>query len=114
MALTEARVAALEALADADEASKRELRYWRTRLSTAQLTPAPAGDTAAFGTRVRIRLGGRERTIEIVGDDEADPAVDRHAVSPPLAPAQIRPAAGDRVDFNGRSEAIEVLAVAPI
>lgn len=58
LAMIESRVAALEAgMAEAgDEAelavAKRELRYWRTRLATAQLQPPPPDDQAGFGSRV--------------------------------------------------------------
>ena len=61
-----------------------------------------------------IRLGGRERTIDIVGDDEADPAADRLGYGAPLAQALFGAEVGDRLAFNGRDETIEVLAVAPI
>lgn len=114
LATTEARVAALEGLADADEASKRELRYWRTRLSTAQLAPIPTDGVAAFGSRVAIRLGGKPRTIDIVGDDKAEPAHDRIAFTAPLARALIGAEAGETLAFNGRADAIEVIAVGPI
>ena len=35
-----------------DEEARRQLRYWKTRQATAQSAPEPAGDEAAFGTRV--------------------------------------------------------------
>lgn len=119
LALIEARVAALEqAPADADllvrEAARRDLRYWRTRLATARLMPPPPGDEAAFGSRVRLALDGRERTIEIVGDDEADPAGGRIAFSAPLARAVTGAGAGDRLAFGGREDAILMLAVGAI
>ena len=107
-----AREAAL-ALAD-DEAVKRELRYWRTRQATAQLAPPPPADTVAFGSRVRFCLNGAERTIDLVGDDEAEPAAGRIAFSAPLARAMMGVETGEFVDFGGKSEAIEVLALEPI
>lgn len=119
LALLEARVAELEAAlppagppevrADAE----RTLRYWRTRLATAQLAPAPAAGEAGIGSHVRFRLDGRERAITIVGGDEAAPAEGRIAFSAPLAAALIGAAAGDRVDFGGRAEVIEVMGVEP-
>jgi transcription elongation GreA/GreB family factor len=33
---------------------QRDLRYWRTRLATAQLAPEPSGRTVAIGTRVTL------------------------------------------------------------
>ncbi len=98
----------------AAEAAKRELRYWRTRLATAQLVPPPEGDEVAFGTRVRFRLNGAERTIDIVGDDEADPAHNRIAFSAPIARAMMGAEPGDFADFSGKADAIEIVAVLPI
>ena len=119
-ALLAAKVAEVEAAvaAEADEEARkllqRELRYWHTRQSTAQVAPPPEDETVAIGSRVRIRLAGKERTIELVGHDEADPASDRLSFLAPLAHALIGAEAGERVDFNGKAEAIEVLAVEPI
>lgn len=108
------KVAELEAaIADADgeakELLKRELRYWHTRQTTARIAPPPEQGVAGIGSRVRIRLAGKVRTIDIVGHDEADPAADRLAFSAPLAHALLGAEAGERVDFNGRPEAIEIL-----
>jgi transcription elongation GreA/GreB family factor len=120
LAQAEARVAELEARVAAErdearlEAAKRELRYWRTRLATAQLAPPPPADEVAFGCRVAFRQNGALRRIDIVGDDEADPPAGRIAFSAPLARALIGACAGDRVDFAGQGEALEVLEIAPI
>jgi len=120
LAQIEARVAELEAFvaAEADEArleaAKRELRYWRTRLATAQLAPPAAEEEAGFGSRVGFRQNGALRRIDIVGDDEADPAAGRIAFSAPLARALIGACVGDLVDFAGRAEALEVVEVGPI
>ena len=118
--LLAARVAELEAEIAAGpaearfEEAKRDLRYFRTRLATATLAPRPPEDEAAFGSRVTFRLNGETRTLEIVGDDEADPASGRIAFSAPLARALIGAGAGDFADFAGEADAIEILAVAPI
>ena len=118
--LIDARVAELEAAVaaakedEAREALRRDLRYWHTRQTTAELAPAPGGDAVAIGSRVRFRLNGRERRIDIVGHDEADPAADRIAFQAPLAAALIGAEPGERVDFNGRAEAIEVIATGAI
>ncbi len=120
LALTEARVAELEAELAAGpgeprlEELKRDLRYWRTRLATAEIAPPPPGDEAGFGSRVTFRHRGTERRIDIVGDDEAEPAAGRISFSAPLARALIGAGAGDVVDFAGEAGAIEVLEVAPI
>lgn len=114
LALIEARVAALEADDDAGEETSRDRRYWRVRLATARLAPAPPGGEAAFGTRVRFRLNGVERSIDIVGGDEAEPAAGRIVFSAPLARALIGAGVGEMVAFAGREEAIELLAVEQI
>ncbi len=115
--LIEAQVVALEARDVAslteEEAKqhKRTLRYWRTRRATAQLMPAPHGDEAAFGARVTFTLNGRDRVIDIVGDDEADPHADRIAFSAPLARALLGGWTGDMIDFAGKAGAITIVAV---
>ena len=120
LGLIEARVAELEAAiaAEAEEEPRkmlqRELRYWSTRRATARVAQPTEEGVAAIGTRVTIRLAGKTRTIDIVGHDEADPAADRIAFSAPLAKALIGAEVGERADFNGKAEAIEVLAVEPI
>jgi transcription elongation GreA/GreB family factor len=120
LAQIEARVAELEALVAAGpeepalEEAKRDLRYWRTRLATAQLAPPPSGDEVAFGSRVRFRHNGAVRSIDLVGDDEADPSGGRISFTAPLARALMGAGAGDFVDFAGKGEAIEVLEVGPI
>lgn len=120
LALTEARVAELEALVKAEtepvalEEAKRDLRYWRTRLATAELAPPPPQDEVAFGSRVGFRLKGKSRHVDIVGDDEADPSAGRISFSAPLARAMIGACVGDLVDFAGQPEAIEILEISPI
>lgn len=96
------------------EETKRDLRYWRTRLATAIVAPPPPEGEAAFGSRVRFTLDGKTRILEIVGDDEADPAQDRIAFSAPLARALIGSEAGDVADFAGRADAIRILEVSAV
>ena len=76
--------------------------------------PPPPEDEAALGSRVGFRMGGEMRTIDIVGDDEADPASGRNAFSAPLARALIGGGAGDMADFGGRTDAIEIVSVTGI
>ena len=78
-ALIDARIAALDAdlrtaMGDDADAIRRDLRYWHTRRTTAVPTDAPTDGSVGFGSTVDIRLLGRDRTIHLVGDDEADPA----------------------------------------
>jgi transcription elongation GreA/GreB family factor len=116
-ALIDERIAALETkipvLAEETElnAAKRDLRYWRSRLATAEVQPAPSGDRAMFGHRVRFALNGKEREVHIVGHDEADPARSALGFTAPLARALLGAEVGDLVDFNGQEEAIEVLGL---
>ena len=117
-AAIEAKVAELEtALHSAtDEAElarlRRDLRYWHMRRATAQVTESP-GEVVAFGTRVRYRRGrGAQRTIEIVGEDEADPAAGLIAYVAPIAHAMMGAEPGDTVEFG--SEELTVIGIEPI
>lgn len=120
LALIEDRVGQFEALvaAEPDEtalaAAKRDLRYWKARRASAELIPPADGSSVAFGTRVTFLMGGQERTIAIVGHDEADAGEGKVAFTAPLPRAMMDAEAGERVDFNGKAEAIEVLKVEPI
>jgi transcription elongation GreA/GreB family factor len=117
LALIAARVEALEAelagLSDENEVKrvKRDLRYWRTRQATAQLVPPPDGAVVAFGSTVTFRIGGKERTITLVGDDEADPAAGLLSFTAPLSRALMEAEVGDEIDFGGKTGAILVLEV---
>ena len=116
--LIEERVTELEAALgsqadpEAAKAIARDLRYWRSRSATAELVKPGSGAVVAFGSIVRVRMGGRERTLEIVGHDEAGDG-DRVAFTAPLARALMGAAAGDLIDFTGREKVIEVLEVGP-
>ena len=115
-ALIDARVAELEAEVAAAapervEALKRDLRYWQTRQVTAELVPAPSGETVEIGTTVKFRQNGKLRELTIVGDDEADPAAGRVSFASPLARALMRAEEGELVDWAGKEAAIEVVAI---
>ncbi len=120
LAMISAKVAALDAaliMAPDDpsrEIIKRDLRYWRTRGSTAKIAPEPSGDIVAFGTQVTFTLNGATRTIAIVGSDEADPAADRITFTAPLARALLGLSEGEITDFNGSVDAIEILTIKAI
>jgi transcription elongation GreA/GreB family factor len=107
----EARVAELEALDAASDDQKRDLRYWRKRLASAQLMPSPPADEVAFGSRVTFLLQGRERMVTIVGDDEAEPTAGLLALSAPLSQALLGAAEGEMLPFGGKPDAIEVLRI---
>ena len=109
----QARVAALT-----DEVAlkiaKRDLRYWNTRQSTAELPPVPSSEKVAFGTRVTFLLNGQEKTLSLVGDDEADPASALVSFSAPISRALMGLEPGDHSDFGGQEDAIEILSIEPI
>jgi len=121
LALIDARVAALETriaglvAAGADEAelnaARRDQRYWQTRQVTAELVPAPSGDTVEIGTTVTFRLNGNDRALSIVGDDEADPAAGLVSFSAPLTRAMMGSEPGDWLAFAGKEDAIEILSI---
>ncbi|MGH7086331.1 MAG: GreA/GreB family elongation factor [Acetobacteraceae bacterium] len=79
---------------------RRRLRYWTARRTTAQITPPPADpDEVGFGSRVTLTWPGRgEVTVEIVGEDESDPAAGRVSWRAPLAAALIGAGRGEAVE----------------
>ena len=117
LALIGARVAELEAglpaLSDEAErkAAQRDLRYWRTRLATAELTEAGSCEVVGFGCRVELKVNGKPRTIELVGHDEADPASGKLAFTAPLARAVMGAEVGELVDFGEKEGAVEVVGI---
>lgn len=116
LALIQARVAELEAQiapleGEARKPVLRDLRYWRTRLATAEPAPMPVCGKVGIGSRVTIRLDRRERTFTIVGHDEADPDGGLIGFAAPLARAVIGLTAGEIADFADRPDAIELVAV---
>lgn len=114
VAKVEALEAALAGLSDETEIKrmKRDLRYWGTRQATAQVMPRPGGAVVAFGATVTFRMGGKERTITLVGDDEADPAAGLLSFTAPLSRALVEAEVGDEIDFGGKTAAIVVLDIA--
>lgn len=115
--LIKARVDDLEAAVGAasdDEARKRlqrDLRYWRSRLATAQIAPAPTGSTVAIGTRVTFEQGDRVRTVTLVGHDESDPAAGLLSFGSPLGRSLMGAGIGDEVEVPGQYEPLAVTAI---
>lgn len=121
LALIEARVTELEAARDAATAEEeikaidRDLRYWRNRRASAQVTAFAGGDTIRFGARVTyVDTDGKTHRVDIIGADEADPGAGSIAFTSPLGRALIGAGEGDLVDFAGKAEALEIVAVEPI
>lgn len=108
--------AALDAAGDEDSrtAARRDLRYWQTRETTAEIAPRPPAGAVAFGSRVTLRLNGQTRTLDLVGADEADPAEARITFTAPLAQAMLEAEIGERVEFAGQPDAIEIIDAHPI
>jgi transcription elongation GreA/GreB family factor len=120
----DAKIAELNAIlaGDADEATAaraaRDLRYWTARKETAEVHARdPQEARVSFASRVRLsRDGHAPETLEIVGEDEADPRHGRLSWVAPLARAMLTRSPGDVVTLKtpqGESE-IEILAVESI
>lgn len=122
LSLVEARAAEFEAAleealsrnAPEDEvkAIRRDLRYWHARRATAQLAPTADGDEVAFGTRVTYARGKDDRTVALVGGDEADPEAGLIAFTAPLARALMGSIEGDVIDFGG--DRLTIRAIEPL
>ena len=120
LALIETRVRDLEnhltnPLMDEErKAVLRDVRYWRTRQASAQLAPAPSGDTVAIGTRVTYERNGKPLTIQIVGHDESNPATARIGFTAPLVRAMLGSEVGEEVELpDGDTLTIVAIAVLP-
>ena len=90
----------------------RDLRYWTSRRSTADLVAAPTDrDRVQFGSTVTIeRDDGRNQTYRIVGEDEADPARGTVSHLSPLARALFGKAVGEDIaagDTEARITAVQ-------
>jgi transcription elongation factor GreB len=101
-----------EQLAAASGPHRAELEQ---RIAAAVPAPEPADrDEIRFGARVGLRTGdGAERTVRIVGVDEADPAAGSIAFVAPLARALLGHRRGDIVTVRspGGTEELTVTAV---
>jgi transcription elongation GreA/GreB family factor len=90
----------------------RDVRYFATRLGTAQVIAAPtSSDSVAFGSVVTFRRAdGRVQTYRIVGEDEADPNAGSISFVSPVARLLMGKSAGDEVSVAG--QAIEIISIA--
>ncbi len=82
---------------------ERDLRYWGSRRSTAEVVPRVLNpDTVRFGCVVEIQTGSGERVrFRIVGEDESDPARGLVSYVAPVAASLLGAAPGDSVTFRG-------------
>jgi transcription elongation GreA/GreB family factor len=97
--------------AEALAAIERDLRYWSQRRASARvIVPAPDPQAVRFGVAVTLRASnGAERTLRLVGEDEADPARGLLSWVSPLGRSLIALALGDTVEFDG--DTLEIVAL---
>jgi transcription elongation factor GreB len=85
------------------------------RLASAQrVEPVPGAASVRFGSRVTVAdESGEEKTIEIVGVDEADPERGKIAFLAPLAKALLGHEAGDSVSVAtpGKQRTLEIVTI---
>jgi len=84
------------------------------RLASAQLVDHAGGDAVRFGARVTVRNeDGEERTVRIVGVDEADPARGDVAFTSPIARALLGHEIGDEITLRTPrgTEVLEIVAL---
>lgn len=89
----------------------RDLRYWKARHETAELSePEPGSEVVRFGMTVTLEgEDGRAKTWQIVGEDEADAAKGTVSHMSPMAVALFGKGVGDVVTVAGREwEVVEI------
>jgi transcription elongation GreA/GreB family factor len=113
IARLEAGIAATAAEDPTRPALARDLRYWRIRRTSAQLTEPPATpDEVAFGTTVNLRrANGATQRYRIVGEDEADPTAGLLSWASPVAQALLGAVPGEVVETGGGRPAMTVLEI---
>jgi len=89
-------------------ATRRELRYWNARRSTAEVVePAVDKSKVHFGATVTVRRDdGRAQTFRIVGEDESEPARGTISYVSPLARAVLGGSVGETVEVPGGNATI--------
>ena len=123
-ALTAERAAADADHSDEAERSRRlsvvaqQLTMLNERIAQARLVPPNPSEVVRFGATVTFRSGADdasadERTVTIVGVDEADAAEGRIAFTSPVARALTGKRVGDTVQLKaaGGTEALTVVSV---
>lgn len=96
---------------------ERRKRWLQTRINQAVLVPTGVGETpeeVAFGHYVVVLdLDDNESTVQIVGEDESDPAAGRVSWRSPLAQALLGAEVGDEVIWRrpAGDKMVEVLAI---
>lgn len=113
----ETQLQAARAADDKDLAARtlRDLRYFLARRGSARLIqPAESPDAVRFGVIVTLELadGGR-RELQLVGEDEADPAAGRISWVSPLAQSLLGLEPGDTLQVAGVDAQILSLSSPP-
>jgi transcription elongation factor GreB len=122
-----AEVAAAAALGDRSENAEyiygkkrlreidRRVRFLIKRLESAEIVRSSGRDSEQifFGARVKLGTRSGEKTVTIVGVDEAEPSLGRISWISPMARALLKARAGDRVTLRSPSgeEQLEILEV---
>ena len=93
----------------------RRVRFLIKRLESAEIVRSAGRDTdqVFFGATVRLKGAAGEKTVTIVGIDEADPARGQVSWISPIAKALIKAREGDTVTLRSPSgeERLEILEV---
>ena len=93
----------------------RRARFLIKRLEGAEIVRSSGRDTdqVFFGARVRLKSGSGEKTVTIVGVDEAEPGEGRISWISPMAKALLKAREGDTVTLRSPSgeEPLEILEV---
>ncbi len=90
---------------------QRDLRYWTSRLRTAEIVTAVAATGAVrFGSTVALeKRGGKRIEYQIVGEDEADPAAGKISYVSPIARLLIGASVGKVAALpDGDAEIIQI------
>ena len=97
-----------------DGGLQRDRRYWLSRKATMEQVPIPTSpDRVSFGMWVTINRRGREIDLQIVGQDEADPAKNLISWTSPLARAIDGATIGETTELQlgDTPEPISILAI---
>ena len=93
----------------------RRVRFLIKRLESAEIVHSSGRDTdqVFFGAAVRLKGAAGEKTVSIVGIDEADPAHGQVSWISPIAKALLKAREGDTVTLRSPSgeEQLEILEV---
>jgi transcription elongation GreA/GreB family factor len=110
----EAELSTARAVDDRETTARleRDLRYWSSRRSTAEVVdPVARPETVRFGCTVELQSAAGERIrFKIVGEDESDPAQGRISYVSPLAASMIGSAVSDEIEFRGGLASIVSIA----